>query len=614
MADDKKDTPDIYPISGLSIPPETAFVPSSNPDIFAIKKENLDRLGSTIAMTLGAGVFLCNAYRLDKPISRNAMGENWKASDLGASRNVIIYLPPTAIRKDESATEPIRQNAKRVEALDHPRIVPVWENFTDLEHGFFTVRKFIGGNSLDVYRKEYINRHKKFSPGKAVKMLNDLAHALDYAHSVDIIHGDLCPKNIIVDLNDEIFLDNFALLPVLSENASAEQLPYLPPEVIEGQSAIISSDVYALAVIAYELLAGRLPFPPEMMNDVPLPIPHVPSTVDVVIRKAMSKDPDDRHDSCGAFVKALEMSFQEPKTTKPVAVKPLPKPKRSRVETIIRLLWMGATIVLLFAFGMPVWFHWQLHTLPSAPEPPQDVVMQPAEPEEWIEPEAILKEESDLPPEIVEPDSPPEPEDPQPDPVEMETKDKLEPSEAIPSVESVEPPFIPLTAFETLLRDEGEQRTIIVGDTEYAFRWHRRERTMAEDFWIQETTVTQEFWQSVMGSLPRQPEDGSLAKLPVRNVSWEECLLFIERLNTDPALLAGEEFAGYRFALPTAAQWEYAHDKKSFDVNENVLEWCLDWSDDERRYRVVRGAGANSRAPERGYDEVGFRLVIVSGK
>ena len=618
MADNEKDTSDIYAISGPSTPPDTTHIPSEHSDIFAVKKENLDRLSSTIAMTLGAGVFLCNAYRLDKQFVRNEMGEIWKASDLGASRNVIIYLPPTEIRKDESATEPIRQNAKRVEALDHPRIVPALENFTDPEHGFFTVRKFVNGHSLDVYRKEYVNRHKKISPGKAVKILNDLAHALDYAHGVDIIHGDLCPKNIIVALNDEIFLDNFALLPVLSEHISAERIPYLSPEVIAGQTAALPSDVYALAVIAYELLACHLPFPPGLMNDVPLPIPHVPSSVDAVIRKAMSRDPDDRYDSCGAFVKALESSFQERKPIKRIAVQPLPKPKPSKMDIIIRLLWMGAIIAMLLPVGTVFWFHWQLHTSTADPESPQDVVMQSAETEELVETEAQAVDapetESEPLPEIVEPVSPPESEQTQPDPIEAETIDAMVPNEepsVAPVVESVESPPTPPAAFETPLYKEGEQRNMTVGTVEYGFRWYRQEQVMAGGFWIQETAVTQEFWRNVMRSLPRQPEDGPLARLPVRNVSWNECQQFIEHLNADPAILASEEFAGYRFALPTVAQWDDAYAKNALAVNNNVLEWCFDWSDAEKRYRVVRGAGANSRVPERGYDEVGFRLAIV---
>ena len=362
MADDDENNSDIYPIRGLSAPPEITIAPSDDSDIFAIKKENLDWLGSIVGMTLGEGVFLCNAYRLDKRISRDKMGETWQASDLRASQNVIVYLPPPEIRKEESAIEPIRKNARHVEALDHPRIVPVLENFTDPEHGFFTVRKFVKGKTLDVYRKEYIERNKKLAATKVVKLVKDIAHAMDYAHGVDIIHGDLCPKNIVISPNDEVYVDNFALIPVQAEKASAEREPYLSPEVAEGNITTVASDVYALAIIAYELLSGRLPHLQESM-DLPLPIPQVPGNVDAVVRKAMAKRPDDRHDSCGAFAKALEASFQEPKRIKPaVSSSSLP----SRKKMVSPAMW-GVRILaccLLIAGGII----WGLKQLPQVLE------------------------------------------------------------------------------------------------------------------------------------------------------------------------------------------------------------------------------------------------------
>jgi len=349
-----KDNPDIYQISERSKPLETPPTPSNNSDIFAIKKENIDRLGSIIGMALSEGVFLCSAYRLDKRIARDEMGEIWKAADLQASRNVTLYLPPSEIRKDESASELVRQAAKRVEALDHPRIVPILDHFTDPEYGFFTVRKFVEGKTLDAYWHEYVRQYKKAAPLKVVKMLNDIAHALDYAHSVgahgiDIVHGALCPKNIIVDQNGEVYVDNFALLPVRADNnvsaTSQAHLAYLSPEILEGNPATAASDIYALAVIAYQLFAGRLPFSPgkDTPYSTPLPIPGVPSSVDAVILKALSKDPDDRYASCGAFMKALEAGVRE--KIKPSVVKPHPKPPKKK-RGFRGFYWM----LLLFGF------------------------------------------------------------------------------------------------------------------------------------------------------------------------------------------------------------------------------------------------------------------------
>ena len=642
MTDDDKDNSETYAISGLSKPPETVFTPSNDSDIFAIKKENIDRLDSLIAMALSAGVFLCNAYRLDRRLAQDEMGEIWKASDLKASQNVSVYLPPSEIRKDESACEPILQAAKRVEALDHPRIVPVLENFTDPEHGFFTVRKFVSDTTLDVYRKEYIKQHKKFAPLKAVKIVNDVAHALDYAHSVGIIHGDLCPKNIIVGQDDEVFVDNFALLPVQAESASAERQPYLPPEIAEGFAATAISDVYALAVIAYELLAGQLPYSPETMNDVPLPIPNVPSAVDTVVRKALARDPDDRYDSCGTFVKALETGFQESAKGKPIA-KPMkkiarPKSVAHRVLSCVMvfvllvlgvLLGGGITLLALPKETQDEWIAFlrsvvsgiatEQTELPN--EPDVEIITQT---EPIISPRPIRH-----PPIRIEP-TPPKVDDvpttetePEPEPESPPIIDVPVPPEEPPSVpvSPAVPVWTPPVSPVEVLPEEGEYKSIVVDGDEYRFYWCQPLPIKASGFWILEKPVTPAIWKAIMGkaSVRKQPSDG--AGVPMRNVSWNECQQFMATFNdkfdaklNELGIVAIEQFGGYRFSLPTESQWEYAYNKGFLKVYDGeTLEWCSNWYDDAKNFRVICGDAhqRNGRDPGLGYDYIGFRLVVV---
>ena len=620
VIDERGDSADVYSLREPSALPETVITPSDNQDIFAIKKENVAQLGSLIGVTLSEGVFLCQAYRLDKCLFRDEMGENWKASDLRESRNVAVYLSPLEIRKDEAATEPLRQNAKHVEALEHPRIVPLLENWTDPEHGFFTVRKFINGKTLDVYRTEYVKRHRRFAPTKVVKMLIDIARALDYAHGVDIVHGDLCLKNIIVDLNDEVYVDNFALLPIQVENVSAERQPYLAPEAIEGHPATTQSDVYALAVIAYNLLTGRLPFSPETIEDTPLPIPGVPSSVDAVIRKALSKESDDRYVSCGALVRAIEVSFQESVKFKSVTVTPLSK--SSKNTTASRVMFWGALIGLLgIVGGVTAMFY--LPTLTTEPlineiavavvqqpveNPAQEQPLSPvplpevpsAQPEKPVaatdetigiaEAETIMEDVPVTPPDEVLPpipfteqedsplalvDSVMKPEDlGQDNDLEFNEPEWSDPTSLVETTDAL----LDATVLDFPRHAPGERKVIVIGDIEYAFRWcppgrfmrgspedelgRNEDETMHEvlltsGFWIQETEVTQEQYRSIRGENPSF-RSGS-GRLPVENVSWHDCQRFIERLNERGRnALTGVELEGHRFSLPTEAQWEYA--------------------------------------------------------
>ena len=663
--DEKEGKPDIYPLR-VSSAPETVIAPSDSGDIFAIKKENVSRLGSLIGMTLGEGVFLCQAYRLDKRLSHDEMGETWVASDLQESRNVVIYLPPLEKRKDDTTIEPIRQNAKHVEALEHPRIVPLLDNLVDPEHGFFTVRKFVNGKTLDIYRKDYVKRHGKLAPTKIIKILNDIAHALDYAHSVEIVHGDLCLKNILIGLDDEVYVDNFALLPVPAATASVERKPYLSPEVAEGHDAIAHSDTYALAVIAYNLLSGRLPLLPDTVNDTPLPIPGVPSTVDAVIRKAMTKDPEDRFDSCGAFIKALETSFQESKKIKSVTVTPSSKSLRKKTGSHVVI---GATLLgLLCVLGGVAAVFYRLSFTPEPPTTEVEVAVE-IEADKTAMAETEMPQPVKTPAQETEPPSelPSEPLPPVP-PLDLSPVPSEEPAETLeeivlteilpvtppvppvltdepevsegPQDNNVPPPLAPeeppLPDRETeiyvpkqdptessneakpvrsisltdVMRAEGETTEIIIGGIKYPFHWCKPLPMGHNGFWIQETPVSQESWQDVMNGMRRQPADGR--QLPVRVVPRNECNGFAQRLNDDPNILANEEFAVeyvYRFSLPTAEQWDYAHHLGVLKTTNGVQEWCSD--ENEKGEHAVRNP-QNWRIPrEQGYENVGFRLVIV---
>jgi len=95
---------------------------SDQTSIFEIQEEDLARLASNI----GIGIVLCDTYRLEKRLSQDATGETYLATDKHANENVIIYFPPTEMRKNKKTAKPVRRAAKHIMALEHPRIVPIY--------------------------------------------------------------------------------------------------------------------------------------------------------------------------------------------------------------------------------------------------------------------------------------------------------------------------------------------------------------------------------------------------------------------------------------------------------------------------------------------------------
>ena len=247
-------------------------------------------------------------------------------------------------------------------------------------------------------------------------------------------------------------------------------------------------------------------------------------------------------------------------------------------------------------------------------------------------------------------------------------------------------------------RKAGERMTVTIKDVEYAFRWcppgkfmvgspeneanrfdyeRQQEVTLSHGFWMLETEVTQTMWKSVMEN---NPSGFKGAKLPVESVSWNDCQEFITKLNAllvaTPGLLAGTPGAGYKFSLPTEAQWEYAcragtttayhfGDTPTWqhanfavsglgrtwivgrypanawglkDMHGNVWEWCSDWSGeypsgtvdptgaDQGTSRIIRGgawsdlarfarsAQRNHRIPAYRNTYIGLRLALVSDR
>jgi hypothetical protein len=266
-------------------------------------------------MSVGPGAVL-GSYELVELIARGGMGEVYRARHRRLSdRMVALKVMPAALAADPTFLQRFEREANNIAALSHQHILPLWE-YGDQNGLPYIVMPLITGGSL----RDRM-RGRRMPSNELLGYLRPIADALDYAHSRGIVHRDIKPANILLDERGQLYVADFGIakateagVEALTRTGVGVGTPeYMAPEQTQGV-ADPRSDIYALGIIAYEALTGRVPFTGQTPVDVaikhatvPLPPPNpdggiASPTLDAVVRKALAKAPDDRYASAGAFV------------------------------------------------------------------------------------------------------------------------------------------------------------------------------------------------------------------------------------------------------------------------------------------------------------------------
>jgi serine/threonine-protein kinase len=235
---------------------------------------------------------------------------------LGQPRAVKVLLPTHAA--DPILVERFRSEAKLAAGLRHPNIVPIYDVGED-DGLFYMVMDFVEGVPLG----RLVEEEGALPVDRAISLLRQLASALDYAHGRGIIHRDVKAGNVLVGPDDRVTLFDFGIargveVGRLTKPGLMVGTPhYLAPEVISGAEGDRRADLYALGILAFEMLAGRLPYMGSdtlsvlyaQVNSTPPSLrgisPDVPFEVEQVVNRQMAKRPDDRYSTATAFVSAL---------------------------------------------------------------------------------------------------------------------------------------------------------------------------------------------------------------------------------------------------------------------------------------------------------------------
>jgi eukaryotic-like serine/threonine-protein kinase len=278
-------------------------------------------------------------YRLLRLLGSGGMGEVYLAEDARIGQQVaikVIRAEGIAYPQSESAKEAARlfeREAKAIARLDHPNILPLYaygeETLHDTRLTYLVMPYRKEGTLASWLRLR--GRAAPLSPAEVAPLLQQATAALHHAHSQHVLHQDIKPTNFLIRASEDhperpdLLLADFGIAKLTSATASASQSirgtpTYMAPEQWDGHP-VAASDQYALAIMVYELLAGRPPFvgnPGQVMRQHYLTPPPAPGTlngrlspaIDAVLLRALAKQPDERFASVTDFARAFQEAMQ----------------------------------------------------------------------------------------------------------------------------------------------------------------------------------------------------------------------------------------------------------------------------------------------------------------
>jgi serine/threonine-protein kinase len=246
-------------------------------------------------------------YRLIELLGRGDMGEVWRAFDTDTDRIVAIKLLPAHFSDNEEFQRRFRREADAASRLNTPHVVPI-HNCGEIDGRLYVGMRLIEGRDL-----EAVLAKGPLEPGRAVRIIEQVARALHAAHKVGQVHRDVKPSNILLDEDDYAYLIHFGIARAAGETSLTHtggfigSWPYRAPERFSAQEADARADVYALACVLYECLTGDTPYPGDSLEQqyaghvaTPPPQPSstnpdLPADFDRVTEKGLAKDPDQRY-------------------------------------------------------------------------------------------------------------------------------------------------------------------------------------------------------------------------------------------------------------------------------------------------------------------------------
>ena len=259
-------------------------------------------------------------HRIEAVAGRGGMGVVYRARQLSLDRVVALKVIAPTLTQDPAIRGRFLRESRVAASIDHPHVIPVY--YTGEQDGVaYIAMRFVAGDDI----RTLVRREGPPGPERAVRIVGQVAEALDAAHAAGLVHRDVKPANVLLAQGDHVYLTDFGLTKhVLSEPGAGGTreghwvgtLDFVAPEQLRGERVDARSDIYALGCLLFYTLAGRPPFerdsdeaklwahlsePPPKVSEA---VPGAPGALDAVVARALAKTPDERYPSAGDLGRA----------------------------------------------------------------------------------------------------------------------------------------------------------------------------------------------------------------------------------------------------------------------------------------------------------------------
>ncbi len=314
-------------------------------------------------MRLTEGQVLDGRYTLIRRIGSGGMADVWLARDGELGREVALKVLHDNFARDQEFVSRFRREASSAAGLQHPNVVGVFDRGA-VEDTYYIAMEYVEGAPL----RDLINRGLTIP--EAVEVTRQVLAAAGFAHERGLVHRDLKPMNVLIDGSGRVRVTDFGIAraaggsEITRTGSVLGTAQYLSPEQAQGMEVTATSDVYAVGIILFEMLTGRVPFegdnavaiamkqvseqppPPSSIN------PAVPPALDSVVLRALAKDPAARYQSAAEMTAALDAAEANPQLAG----------HTERYEAFVaeedrdrKWWWIGAAVAVLLVLAA-LWF------------------------------------------------------------------------------------------------------------------------------------------------------------------------------------------------------------------------------------------------------------------